>query len=183
METRTIFDAIVTYGEVDEEMCAPHALQDCADFMYLIDEKENFTVKTLKHIKIPESKFLEILDEDMFFDLNLDKVKGIILTFSSDSSIGLNENENNENDDDNENYDERECIIMIDDKTCESDVFCLVDDDLLRKRLDSFQFYEKNYTRNEEQVDFLGTKTRDYSLLVSIFAISIFSCIVKIFFF
>lgn len=133
-DTEFYFDPIVTYGylnsknEVKEnnekydDSFDVETLEKIVDYIYMFDAKQDFSVKNIKSVMYPEYTFIRVLTQDIFDELNLDQVQGIVIR-------------KNKRD---------ECAIVIaprdeNDKKEEGDdqFYCFIDDDLLEKRLKS----------------------------------------------
>lgn len=130
-DTEFYFDPIVTYGylnsknevkEKDDDSFDVETLEKIVDYIYMFDAQKDFTVKNIKSVIYPEYTFIRVLTQDIFDELNLDQVQGIIIR-------------KNKRD---------ECAIVIaprdeKDKKEEGDdqFYCFIDDDLLEKRLKS----------------------------------------------
>lgn len=137
-DTEFFFDPIVTYGylndkhinnndkykyEKEDDSFDVEKLEKIVDYIYMFDCEKDFTVKNIKSVLYPEYTFIRILNQDIFEELNLNQVQGIIIR-------------KNKRD---------ECAIVIaprkekdkEDVEEEDEFYCFIDDDLLEKRLKS----------------------------------------------
>ncbi len=114
-DTELMFDAIATYGIIDKEM------EYDAEYLNIFDAREDFTVENIKRIVYPSCKFIEMLDEEIFQDLCLDQVKGLVIL-----KDGYNES-----------------IIAIDEEIDNDNLYCFIDENLLVQRLSKLEKKER----------------------------------------
>lgn len=115
---QNIFKNVIEYYEYNEE----NVPDPDKNYIISFENPEAFNAKVLKEILyLKNYEFINILDEELFKFFNLDEVKGIILTRNSD---------------------DEDCILL--NRESESDLYCIVDDTLLKRRIFDFHLQEKN---------------------------------------
>lgn len=135
-DTEFYFDPIVTYGylnsknevkEKDDDSFDVETLEKIVDYIYMFDAQKDFTVKNIKSVIYPEYTFIRVLTQDIFDELNLDQVQGIIIRKNKRDECAIviaprdKKGEKGKDDDDND----------------DDEFYCFIDDDLLEKRLKS----------------------------------------------
>jgi len=137
-DTEFYFDPIITYGylnsknevkennEKDDDSFDVETLEKIVDYIYMFDAKKNFTVKNITNVIYPEYTFIRVLTQDIFDELNLDQVQGIVIRRNKRDECAIVIAPRDENDKKGENDDDDD-----------DQFYCFIDDDLLEKRLKS----------------------------------------------